>query len=166
MRAIIYTSKTGFTQKYARMLSENLGIPAYPLEEAEQHLKRGATIIYCGWICASQIKGYRRAAKFYQAEAVCGVGLCGTGEMTDEVRKATKIPENIPLFTLQGGLDLLHLRGIKRLTIKMITKGLSDQKSRTAQEERMLTLLRQGGDYVKEENLAAVLAWYKERDRG
>lgn len=159
MRAIVYTSKTGFTQKYAKMLSEKLGIPAYPLAGAEQHLKRGAKIIYCGWICASRVQGYRKAARHYRIEAVCGIGMCGIDEMTDEVRAATKIPENIPLFTLQGGLDLSRLRGIKRLTIKMIAKGLSDQKSRTAQEERMLTLLRQGGDYVKEENLAAVLEW-------
>ena len=29
--AIVYTSNTGFTARYAAMLSEKLGIPAHPL---------------------------------------------------------------------------------------------------------------------------------------
>ena len=101
--AILYTSNTGHTRQYARMLGEKTGLPVYALEEGLSQLPSGCRIIYLGWIHASHVKGYSRAAKHCSVCAVCGVGLCDTGTQTSEVRKATAIPENIPLFTLQGG---------------------------------------------------------------
>lgn len=41
----------------------------------------------------------------------------------------------------------------------MLTKGLSAQQQRSAQDERMLTLLTTDGSYVSEEHLHAVLEW-------
>ena len=34
MKAIVYTSQTGHTQRYAQMLAERTGVPAYSLKEA------------------------------------------------------------------------------------------------------------------------------------
>ncbi len=34
MKAIIYTSNTGSTERYARLLAEQTGLPAYSLTEA------------------------------------------------------------------------------------------------------------------------------------
>ena len=44
MKAIIYTSATGHTERYAKMLSEKTGIPAYPAKEAKSALPRGSEI--------------------------------------------------------------------------------------------------------------------------
>ena len=160
--AILYTSNTGHTRQYARMLGEKTGLPVYALEEGLSQLPSGCRIIYLGWIHASHVKGYSRAAKHCSVCAVCGVGLCDTGTQTSEVRKATAIPENIPLFTLQGGLDHHRLKGLDKLMISMLTKGLSGQKQRSAQDERMLQLLREDANYVCAENLARILQWYEE----
>lgn len=46
--------------------------------------------------------------------------------------------------------------------ISMLTKGLSGQKQRSAQDERMLQLLREDANYVCVENLAGILQWYEE----
>ena len=91
--------------------------------------------------------------------AVCGVGLCDTGTLLDEVRKATAIPENIPLFTLQGGIDSSKLKGMNKLLISMLTKGLSGQQ-RSPQDERMLYLLQTNANYVSEDNLKSVLDFW------
>ena len=48
IRAIVYTSQTGFTARYAGMLGEATGVPVYPLKEAVKRLERG--IIHCGFI--------------------------------------------------------------------------------------------------------------------
>ena len=79
-----------------------------------------------------------------------------------EVRKATSIPDNIPLFTLRGGIDRSKLKGVDKLMISMLTKGLAAQKQRSEQDESMLELLGKNADYVKPENLADVLKWYRE----
>ena len=156
--AIVYTSLNGHTRQYAQMLAQQTGLPVYALDKAA--LPDGSRILYLGWIHASHVKGYAKAAKRYQVCAVCGVGLCDTGTLTDEVRKATAIPETIPLFTLQGGLDRSRLTGMNKLMIGMLTKGLAAQKQRSAQDERMLALLSRDASYVSMEKLKAVLDWY------
>ena len=160
--AIVYTSNTGHTRQYALLLGKEIGIPVYSYDEAISKLQAGSRIIYLGWIHASHIKGFSNAEKRYSVCAVCGVGLCDTGTLISEVRKATSIPEYIPLFTLQGGFDRSKLKGMNKLMISMLTKGLSAQKERSAQDERMLELLSKDASYVSMENLDEILKWYRD----
>ena len=161
--AIVYTSNTGHTRQYALLLGEQLGLPAYSPDEAGSRLPGGSPVIYLGWIHASHVKGYAKAARQFSLCAVCGVGLCDTGTLTSEVRRATSIPEDIPLFTLQGGMNRSRLKGMDKLMISMLTRGLAAQKQRSAQDDRMLELLSRDESYVSPENLAGVLQWYRER---
>ena len=160
--AIVYTSKTGHTRRYAGLLGESLGLPVCSLEEAGSRIPGGSPVIYLGWLRASRVMGYSKAAGRFDVRAVCGIGLCDTGTMTAEVRKTSAIPEYIPLFTLQGGIDRGKLKGLDKLMISMFTKGLASQKQRSPQEERMLELLGSGADLVSPENLAGVLRWDRE----
>ena len=159
--AIVYTSNTGHTRQYALLLGGQIGLPVYSLEEANSHLSGGSPVIYLGWIHASHVKGYAKAASRFDLCAVCGVGLCDTGTLTSEVRKATAIAEDIPLFTLQGGIDRSRLKGMDKLMIFLLAKGLAAQKQRSDQDERMLELLNKDESYVSPENLAEVVQWYK-----
>ena len=159
--AIVYTSKTGFTRQYAQLLGKRLGLPVYSLEDALYGMDQGSPILYLGWIHASAIRDYRKAAKNFSVCAVCGVGLCDTGTLTDQVRKATAIPASIPLFTLQGGFDRSKLKGLDKLMISMLVKGLSAQEKRSEQDERMLALLQTDGNYVSPDNLKGILDWYE-----
>ena len=161
--AIVYTSNTGHTRQYALLLGEQTGLPVYTLDGAGSQLPGGSSVIYLGWIHASRVKDYSKAASRFDLCAVCGIGLCDTGTLICEVRKATSIPESIPLFTLQGGIDRSRLKGMDKLMISMLTKGLAAQKERSAQDDQMLQLLSKDESYVSPENLAEVLQWYKER---
>lgn len=160
--AIVYTSNTGHTRQYALLLGEQIGLPAYSLAEAGSQLSGGSPVIYLGWIHASHVKGYSKAAGRFELCAVCGVGLCDTGTLVPEVRKASSISEGIPLFTLQGGIDRSRLKGMDKLMISMLTKGLASQKQRSAQDDRMLELLSRDESFVSMENIAEVLQWYGE----
>ena len=160
--AIVYSSGTGHTRQYALLLSEQTRLPVYSIDEANSQLSGGSPVIYLGWLHASHVKGYSKAASRFDLRAVCAVGLCDTGTLTDQVRKATSIPEEIPLFTLQGGIDRSRLKGMDKLMISMLTKGLASQKHRSAQDERMLELLSKDENYVSPENLAGLLQWYRE----
>ncbi|MGN0320501.1 MAG: flavodoxin domain-containing protein [Lachnospira sp.] len=161
--AIIYTSNTGHTRQYSLLLGEQIGLPVYSLDEANSQVSSGSPVIYLGWLHASNVRGFSRAAKRFSICAVCGVGLCDTGTLISEVRKASSIPEDIPLFTLQGGIDRSRLKGMDKLMISMLTKGLTAQKQRSAQDNRMLELLSRDENYVSPDNLDEVLKWYKER---
>ena len=162
MKAIVYTSKTGHTAEYAKIIGEKMNLSVYSLKDAKKRIKEKTEILYLGWLFASHIKGYKKANAKYNIRAVCAVGLCDTGALLAEVRNVNKIPENIPLFTLQGGMDRSKLRGIHKWMIQMLQKGLSAQAQRSESEERMLCLLAQDANYVSEENLSALMKWYDE----
>lgn len=165
MKAIIYTTNTGSTAQYAKMLAEQTGVPAFSMEEAKSKVEAGSEIIYLGWIMAAQVKGYKAAAKEYKIKAVCAVGMERTGTRTKQIREKTSVPVAIPLFTLQGNFDVKKLRGIYRLMmnlmVKMITKKLGAKTDRTQQENEMLEIMLHGGEKVCTENLGEVINWYK-----
>lgn len=164
MNAIVYTSNTGFTAQYAGLLGGKLNLPVYSLDTAKRELAAGAEIIYLGWLMAGQVKGYKQAAKLYKIAAVCGVGMGAGGSQIKEVRKGNAIPENIPLFTLQGGFELNKLHGIYKFMMttmkRTVGKKLAAKQDKTADEQDMLDLLLHGGSRVSEENLRPVLEWY------
>ena len=87
------------------------------------------------------------------------------GSQIKEVRKGNAIPENIPLFTLQGGFELNKLHGIYKFMMntmkRTVGKKLAAKQDKTADEQDMLDLLLHGGSRVSEENLRPVLEWCK-----
>jgi len=164
MNAIIYTTNTGSTECYARLLAQKTRLPVYSLAEAKKRVFAGAEVIYLGWIMAGSVKGYAEAAKRYQVRAVCGVGMGQTGTQTDSVRKKSAISADIPLFTLQGNFDVKKLHGIYRLMMEIMVKtagkSLAEKSDRTTEEDDLLDMMLHGGKRVKAENLIAVLDWY------
>ncbi len=164
MYALIYTTNTGSTKRYAELLAQETGLPVYSLAEAKKAVPTGAEVIYLGWITAGAVKGYAGAAKRYRIRAVCAVGMGQTGTQTESVRKKAAVPAAVPLFTLQGNFDVKKLRGLYRvmmeIMVKAAGKSLAAKKERTPEEDDMLDRMLHGGQRVKAENLSAVLHWY------
>lgn len=162
MKAIVYTSNTGHTKKYAEILAEKTGLAVYNLEKDTKLLPKGSDVIFLGWLFVSSIKGYKKAKRLYNVKAVCGVGLCDTGCMLEEVRKAIKLPKYIPLFTVQGGINKPKLKGINKFMIDMLIKMMESKDEKSDDDKRMLELLNNDCDYVCEENLKDLISWYNE----
>ena len=164
MKAIVYTTNTGSTEHYAKLLAQETGLPAYSLAEAKKVIPSGTEIIYLGWITAGSVKGFANAAKLYRIRAVCAVGIGQTGTQTESVRKKAAVPAAIPLFTLQGNFNVKKLHGVYRLMMEIMVnaagKSLAAKKGRTPAEDDMLDMMLHGGERVKDENLSAVLNWY------
>lgn len=165
MNAIIYTTNTGSTERYARLLAQETGLPAYSSAQAKKAVPANGEVIYLGWIMAGSVKGYAAAAKRYQVRAVCGVGMGQTGTQTDNVREKPAVPAHIPVFTLQGNFDVKKLHGVYRpimeIMVKTAGKALAEKEARTPEEDDMLDMMLHGGQRVKSENLSAVLDWYR-----
>ena len=166
IQTIVYTSNTGFTEKYAKLLAEKIKLPVYSLNDAAA-VPPGTEIIYLGWLMASGVKGYKKASRRYKVQAVCGVGMGATGLQLPEVRKQNAIPESIPVFTMQGGFDMTRLHGIYKMMMSVMRKtagkALEKKQDKTAEEAEMLDMMINGKDCVSLENLAAVIRWYEEK---
>ena len=164
MDTMIYTTNTGSTERYAKLLAQETGLPAYSFTEAKKVVPNGAEIIYLGWIEAGSVKGFANAAKCYHIRAVCAVGMGQTGTQTDNTRKKSAISADIPLFTLQGNFNVKKLHGVYRpmmeIMVKTAGKRLAAKKDRTPEEDDMLSMMLHGRERVKQENLSAILNWY------
>lgn len=167
IKAIVYTSNTGYTKEYAELLSKKTGLPVYSLNDAVKKLDNGAEIIYLGWLMAGSVKGYKTATKQFKVLAVCGVGMGATGSQLQDVKKANGLSDSLPVFTLQGGFDIQKLHGIYKFMMtvmrKTAGKALQNKADRTAEEDEMLSLMLNGGSRVSEANLSEVLGWYMQK---
>ena len=166
MKAIVYTSNTGSTARYAKLLGQETGLPVYASETRD--LPAGAENIYLGWLIASDIHAYKKAAKQYTVQAVCGVGMGQTGTQVMEVRKKNAIPDSVPLFTLQGNFRMDRRLGVYKLMmggmVKTAGRALAGRTDRTPEENDMLDMMLHGGERVRLENLSDVLNWYRNQN--
>ena len=165
-KAIVYTSNTGYTAQYAQLLSKKTGLHAYSLEEACEKVPKGTEVIYMGWIMAGKIQGFITGLKQYQVAAVCGVGMHPTGSQISVVRQVNGLGTDMPVFTLQGGLNMDKLHGFKKLILKSMggTMGrqLMAKQNRTPEEDAILDMFRNGGNRVSMQNLKEVVSWYEQ----
>ena len=166
MDAIVYTSQTGSTAKFARLLGEELRLPVYQLKRAQTDLRDGAEIIYLGWLMAGQVKGYKQAAKRFRIAALAAVGMGPAGEQVEEVRKAKDLRQEMPVFTLQGGFAPGKLRFPYNLMMALAKGPLKKKISQggdTPETRQMLELMDKGGDMVSREQLQPLLDWLESR---
>ena len=162
MKAIVYESHTGFTKRYAELLSEKTGLPAYELKEAT-NLAKDDTVIFMGWICAGSVKGYEKATKRYAVKSLVAVGMGRPCEKTINETIERYHIKDIPVFCLQGGFDMNKLHGVYKIMMKTMAKtvgaSLEKKDDKTEEEIAMLQMMQNGGDYVSAEHLAPILAW-------
>lgn len=156
MDAVVYESNTGFTERYAKLLSEKLGKPAYSAKEAAAVLEKGAEIIYLGWVMANQVCGLKKASRRWRVRAAGAVGLYPPSDTNSDILAAKNKPD-FPLFYLRGGLDYSRLNGIKKKLLLMIRDNLAREND--PKNAELVEVLTNGGDFVAEENLAALLTY-------
>ena len=172
MKAIVYTSQTGFTRRYAEMLAAQTGLPAYDAKTAKGQLPRGSEIFYMGWLLAGEVKGLKAAMGRYTVRGVAIVGVSpqGNGELWTEARiNGGASDDGGRIFYLRGGYAPEKLGGLYRLMMGHMAKTVIRQveakgAGATAEEREMAEVFRSGGDYVQEEALEEIAAWIREGD--
>ncbi|MBQ8830722.1 MAG: hypothetical protein IJ017_03900 [Oscillospiraceae bacterium] len=162
IKAIVYTSNTGYTADYAKLLHDHTDLPVYSLEDSRRKLKEGTEIVYLGWLMAGSVVGYKEAAKLYKIKAVCGVCLAASGSLTESVRKTHSIPNDVAVFTIQGGFDMKKLKGGYKLGMMVMSKILKKKLTADTEENRrIINMLDNGGSCVSADNLKDVISLVK-----
>ncbi len=138
---VVYSSKSGFTRRYAEWIAEELQCEAIPLSNLQSAMVGAAkTIVYGGPIHAGWVVGLkkflkREDRKKNQNVFVFAVGLspsnsadierCHKANLNDSNRK-------IPWFYFMGGLDIDKLKGIEKLIMKMVLRAEAKTKRKEA----------------------------------
>jgi len=165
MKAIVYESNTGFTQRYAEMLSEKTGLPAYELEKVKDQLKTGDEVFFLGWIHAGKIRGYAKAVKQFSVKGAAAVGISIPDEKILPKLKTDNKITDIPFFYLQGGVAPEKLGVINRKIMSILASSVEKAGIKTEEDKKLVDVLRNGGDFIKEENLTEILAFIGENPK-
>lgn len=106
-----------------------------------------------------KIQGLDKLRK-YNVKAVCGSGTGRTAEPdTETVIDRNKI-EGIPFFYLRGGcFPLRELKGLDKIMLSMFVKILKSRKDKDEKQKEAISIIENGFDGIKEENLLPVLEW-------
>lgn len=151
--AVVYTSNTGFTARYARALGERTGLPVLELGAALRDLPQGSPVAYLGWLCAGSVKGLKQAEDRWALCAVCAVGMGPDDTQVEDLKG--RYPG---VFYLRGGYDYQKLTGVYRFMMWCMTKVLGKKAAKDPQGAEMAAALRNGGDWVDLSALDAVAA--------
>ena len=106
MKAIVYTSQTGFTKRYAELLSEATGVPAWSAKEAAKQVPAHSEIFYMGCLVAGAVKGLDTAIERYVIRGVAIVGMnpTGNGDLWTEAKINGGFSDHgARIFYLRGG---------------------------------------------------------------
>ncbi len=153
---IVYESKTGFTKKYADMLAAKTKLDVFPINEISK-ISQDEEIIFLGWMKVGKIQGLKKLKK-HNVKVVCGSGTGQTAEPDIETVIARNKIEDIPFFYLRGGcLPLKKIKGMDRIMLSMFIRILKSRKDKDEKTEESISIIENGFDGVKEENLAPVL---------
>ena len=151
-RVIIYKSKTGHTERYAKMLSEELNIPCYSYKDAI--VSKNDEVIFLSYIYASKIMGLSKILKKYNVKVVIAVGaLAYSKDYLNTLKDANNI--KLPFFYLRGGIDYSKLNYFFRKFLPVIGKDIAKD------DKELLNLFKNGGDFVTKDNLNEVLNYLK-----
>ena len=157
--AIVYTSNSGYTAEYARMLGKLTGLPVYDLHRVSDPQPQRE-------VMAGNVKGYAKADRLYKVRAVCQVGMGpATKAASDKLRQKLKLSPEVQVFTLQGGFDIRRLHGpykwIMQVKCRDIRRTLEGKASLTPAQQLTYDMATRGASAVKRENLTDVVNWYK-----
>jgi len=164
---ILYCSNTGFSARYAQLLSEKTGLPALPLAEAEADSQKPAILVT--WVKGYGLQSLEAAQKAFDIKAVLAVGMnFFHKQVVEEIRKANGLKKSFPLFYAQGGFDKKKLKGMDKvmLTVALFSmkKALQKKADRSPEETDMLALIQNGGSRVSEKHLKDVLSWLEKTE--
>ena len=151
-RAIIYKSKTGHTERYARMLSKELNIPCYSYMDAK--VSENDDVIFLSYIYASKIMGLSKILKKYNVKVVIAVGaLTYSKDYLETLKNTNNI--KLPFFYLRGGIDYSKLNFFFRKFLPVIGKDIAKD------DKELLNLFKNGRDFVTKDNLKEIINYLK-----
>ena len=155
---IVYESKTGFTKKYADMLSGMTSLKSYPTEDLSK-IGPQEEIIFLGWMKVGKIQGLSKA-RTRRIIAVCGSGTGRTAEPDLDTEMARNKIEGIPFFYLRGGCHpLSEIKGLDKLMLSMLVRILKKSESGDEKNAETIYNIENGFDGVREENLEPIIDW-------
>ncbi len=172
MKAIvIYKSKSGYTETYAKWIAEELKCnlkQAYDVESDE--LQKYDVIIYGGGLYSVGINGISLIKKNYSLLANKKIIVWATGANPGRENELLHVwnhnftkaeLEHIKTFYLRGGFDYKKLSAKDKILMSMLKIKLKSKKYRTEDEQGMLAAYDIAEYHCNKENIKNLIQYVK-----
>lgn len=153
---VLYNSKTGFTQRYAGLLAEELGCTALPLSAAPAGLSGFSAVVFGSRLHAGVIDGWKKARKLLRSRGAKRLVVFATGAMPNEAEdKIRQVWEQnltpaerdaIPHFYLQAGLCREKLGGADKAMLSVASWAIGRKKDKTPEDQAFLDAISRSYD--------------------
>ena len=148
---VVYSSKTGFTLKYAKKLSEELNGELINVKNIKKRTwNKDETVIYGGSLKAGLIRDFSHFNKTVKVNPgqlivfACGLTSRDDQVKIQEIKKANHL-ETIPFYYFTGGVDYSQLGFASKSLLKMICNSI---KKDPQGDQMMAARLEKSGDYT------------------
>ncbi|NCC80193.1 MAG: flavodoxin [Clostridia bacterium] len=160
---VVYSSKTGFTKKYAEWIAEDLSLEAYDLEESDnlkEVLSGVDTLIFGGGLYAIGINGLKKLLNENQTKSISNIFVFCTGLSLRSVEVQREIfknnlkdveKNNVRLYYYRGGFDFQKLSLIDQLLMRMLKLKIQWKKKKgplSSDEKGMLAVFHRKVDFT------------------
>lgn len=169
-KIILYKSKTGFTEKYANWLAQELECPRINLNNFEEKdLSPYDSIIYAGGLYAVGINGLDnilKSFKKYKNKKLIVIGIGVTPPRSEDIKSIVennfneKEQKEIKFFYLRGGFDYNKLSGFDKVLMTLLKWKILLKRKKTADERGMLNAYEKPLDFSEKENLKEIVEFF------
>ena len=158
-KVVLYSSKTGFSEQYARWIAEELQCEALSMEKRNlSEFSSYDVIIFGGGIYAGQIRGLKKIKQNLEQWKGKQVIVFATGAapaIPEEIAKVKQanISEtpNLTFFYFQSGINYEKMGGFDRFLMKMFNAMIKRQKNVTEAEQNMAKAIEKSYNHSKRE---------------
>jgi menaquinone-dependent protoporphyrinogen IX oxidase len=167
---VIYKSKTGFTEKYAHWIGEELGCEIYPVENCNLvHLYDYDLIIFGGGVRAGKIDGIKFVNKTRSRFPDKKLIIFATGATPPEETVAIdrvrnmNVPANsgIPFFYFLSGFNYEKMKGFDKLVMSMVKGVVRRIKDKDGTQDAMLAAMKNSYDHSSREYIDPLVEYVK-----
>lgn len=170
---VVYKSRTGFTEKYAQWISEDLSAELFKVHEIDiDKMLEYDVIIYGGGLYASGIGGVKLITKNLdklngKKIVVFGCGATPPREKDIiEIKKANFEEEQIDkltFFYLRGGFDYSKLSPVFKIIMTLFKIKLKSDAKSNPDAKGMLASYEKPMDFTRKSNIEPLINHIKEQ---
>ena len=162
---ILYQSRTGFTERYARWLGEALEAPAIPLRDYSKGLEQAYEVLVCGGpVYGNELDGLKTFRRIRKGAPDKRFLYFATGVRPDSPRTRRlvlgynfKEKEQPELYYFQGGLCQERLEPGQKALLTGFRSMIQRRRDLQEEDRSLLERLHTDGDYTDEAQIAPLV---------
>jgi len=170
---VIYNSKTGFTQKYAKLISEELNCQCVEFKKAKKlYLSEYEAIVFGSWTMAGTISNldwFKKKLNLLASQGKKLIVYSVGANPADSPEIKESIPKNfteeqlkvIKYFYCPGGINYEKMKGFGKVILKALARSLKNKKDATPEELEKAEMISKSFDLSDKKYIEPIIAEIK-----